>query len=74
MANYVRREGKHGTLYLWRIAYNDVPGPDGELVGSWRTWAYSVEHAWENWYDSESCDDLGFAAVGQFERVAERAQ
>lgn len=63
------KEGRHGTLYLWTIDYNDVPGPDGTYIGQWRTWAYNNEHAWDNWYDTN--EDFGFAAVGDFTRVRE---
>jgi hypothetical protein len=69
MTPYLTKPSKHGTLYLWRIQYHDVPGPDGTLVGTWRTWAYDAEHAWENWHDSN--EGMGFAAVGEFQRVRE---
>lgn len=67
---YASKQGRYGTLYLYGVDYNDVPGPDGCHVGRWRTWAYSAVHAWENWHDSN--DDLGFAAVGDFTREKAR--
>jgi hypothetical protein len=69
MAEYRSKPGRHGTMYLWRIEYNDVPGPHGTHIGAWRTWAYDAEHAWENWHDSN--EGMGFAAVGEFQRVRE---
>ena len=64
---YRTKQGKHGTLYLWKITYSDVPGPSGEVIGAWRTWAYNHEHAWENWHDSN--EEQGFGTVGDFVRV-----
>ena len=69
MAQYKSKPGKYGTLYLWSVPYNDVPGADGERVGNWRTWAYNEEHAWDSW--NESNEELGFAAAGKFVRVRE---
>lgn len=69
---YRNKPGKYGTLFLWRIAYHDVPGPDGVLVGHWKTWAYSSEHAWQNWHDGNQ--EMEFAAIGEFQRVRETAQ
>lgn len=71
MTAYKTKPGRYGTLYLWQIAYNDVPGPTGERVGMWRTWAYNTEDAWERWYDAEACGEQGFAAIGEFSRVTD---
>lgn len=54
----ITKPGQHGTLYRYRIEYRDSdPGyPPGS---SWDCWAYSAEHALEQF--SERGD--GFVAV-----------
>jgi hypothetical protein len=61
------KPGKYGTLYRFAIDYADVPG--GEYIGTWRTWAYDLEHAVENWHDGN--EELGFGTIGEFRPVYE---
>lgn len=70
MAAPITKPGKHGTLYLYAVDYNDVPGPEGTHIGRWRTWAYDAEHAWDKWHDSN--EEMGFHATGDFTRVTAR--
>jgi hypothetical protein len=54
------RQGKHGTLHLYRIAYHDSidsgSPPDVSSV-----WAFSSSHAIEKW--EESNEDQGFGSL-----------
>jgi hypothetical protein len=63
---YMSKQGKHGTLYRWQVRYT---AGDGSPNFVWRTWAYSHEHAWENWHDTN--EEQGFDTVGDFELVRE---
>jgi hypothetical protein len=61
------KKGRYGTLYHYRIKYqDDFPNP-GYPDGSWSTWAYSEEHAEERFY---SGDDQGWRVVS-IERMRE---
>jgi len=70
MSQYKSKPGKHGTLYLWKIDYTDVAGSESDFVGTWKTWAYNNEHAWDNWHESN--EEMGFGTRGDFQRVTER--
>lgn len=55
----VTKPGKYGTLFLYEIAYTDRPErDDGQpyYSGTQRTWAYSIEHAVEKFYNAEDAD------------------
>ena len=60
------KPGQHGTLYLYEITYRD--GSDGPTFKQ-RTWAYSLEHAEQRFYDSPD-GDTGWLAVSA-QRVPE---
>jgi hypothetical protein len=51
------KPGKYGTLYRYAIRYGDP----GEEIGTWHTWAYSPEHALDNFYCTG--DDDGFVPI-----------
>lgn len=49
----ITKPGRHGTLYLYRIVYQDFPGPVLDV----HFWAYSREHAEERfWGPGEDLD------------------
>lgn len=55
----VTKAGRHGTLTLYAVAYQEELPRDaarGLATQTWRVWAYDVEHALERWYDSEDSD------------------
>ena len=54
------KPGKHGTLKLYRVTYNDGPG-SGMPEATASLWAYSTEHAEERWLDGN--EDEGFTLV-----------
>ena len=54
------KPGKHGTLKLYRVTYNDGPG-SGMPEATSSLWAYSMEHAEERWLDGN--EDEGFNLV-----------
>lgn len=54
----ITKPGKHGTLYLFAIAYEDTC--DRFNTGVSRIWAYDAEHAEEKFYDG---DDSGWRAT-----------
>lgn len=48
----IMKPGKHGTLYLYELVYDD--GPDsGCPEFKTRTWAYNMEHAIERFHESD---------------------
>jgi hypothetical protein len=49
----VSKPGKHGSLYLYAITYVNAFDDPSCLPMTWRTWAYSAEHAEERFYDSD---------------------
>jgi hypothetical protein len=53
------KPGKHGTLKLYRVTYDD--GPGGMPATSYTTWAYDYDHALDKWYDGN--EDEGFHLV-----------
>jgi len=71
MAEYKTKQGKHGKLYRFEFEYADVAGESGEVIGFWGTWAYSIDHAWDNWHCGN--EDLGFHATGNVRRAIKRA-
>lgn len=54
MTSDTLKPGKHGTLHLFAIAYEDQF--DSGNKGVMRTWAYDAEHAEEKFYDSDDAD------------------
>ena len=55
----ITKPGKHGTLYLYEIAYTDRPErDDGQPYynDTQRVWAYDLDHAVEKFYDAEDSD------------------
>jgi len=50
--DYVTKQGKHGTLYLHAIEYDD-PSDRGFLPDIWRTYAYDFEHALDRFYEGD---------------------
>lgn len=63
---FVKKRGRHGTLYKYKIRYTDPVSRDyGTDV--WFTYAYDAEHALEKFYDA----DDGFEAVSNPVRVKE---
>ena len=66
MPQSVSKPGKYGTLFLYTVTYTD-PGDPGFGEDTWRTWAYSLEHAEDNFYDN----DDGFRAL-TIQRVHDR--
>ena len=57
---YITKPGLHGTLYLYRIVYRNDGADDLERF-TWRTYAYSTEHALDKFYDGPADD--GWKAV-----------
>ena len=49
-----RKQGKHGTLFLWRFMYS--PNPELCAPEPWTCWAYDAEHARERWDDTNGED------------------
>jgi hypothetical protein len=54
------KPGKHGTLKLYRVTYDDGPG-SGMPEMTYLTWAYDWDHAQEKWFDG--ADEEGFRLV-----------
>lgn len=54
MTIQISKPGKHGTLHLFAVAYEDSFDPFNK--GVIRTWAYDEEHAYEKFYDSDDAD------------------
>lgn len=50
----VTKPGKHGTLHLYVVEYCDDHDHDNR--GRHQTWAYSLEHAAEKFYDAADAD------------------
>lgn len=55
MTTPTTKPGKFGILYLYEITYTD-PADPGFGRETWRTWAYSLDHA----LDKFRGDDQGF--------------
>ena len=59
---FVKKPGKHGTLYLFNVRYRDkydFASPDFD----WKTWAYNEEHAEQRFYESDNDDDWKILSV-----------
>ena len=56
---HLTKPGKHGTLYRYRIRYNDNPafGPLTEADSDWGCWAYDAKQAVEEFVEGR---DDGF--------------
>jgi hypothetical protein len=63
---YVTKQGKEGTLYKYKMEYED-PYEPGFGRSSWYCYAYNKEHAEEKFYDAG--DDDGFEIVSGPSRV-----
>lgn len=61
---YISKEGQHGTLYLYRVHFNDYGHVD-----SVRYWAYDAEHARVRFEDSSCEDGFESAVITSVERV-----
>jgi hypothetical protein len=50
----VTKHGKHGTMYLYEIEFEEDERDDGrpEWMRRWQTYAYDQEHAIESFYES----------------------
>lgn len=48
------KPGKHGTLHLYVVEYCDAF--DRHNRGQHRTWAYSLDHVADKFYDAEDAD------------------
>src|SRR5262245_22887872 len=56
---FTSKPGKHGTLYKYQIEYTDKSDP-GAPIFEWNTFAYSIDHAADKFYDS---DDTGWTIL-----------
>jgi hypothetical protein len=58
----VTKPGKHGTLYLFRVTYEDAgdPGFGRDAV---RLWAYDAEHAIDRFHDYDDDPDWRIVSV-----------
>lgn len=59
---FVKKAGKHGTLYLFRIGYRDNDDPASPDFVE-RTWAYDAEHATDKFYDAPDADGWRITSV-----------
>lgn len=50
----VSKPGKHGTLFLFAVAYEDAC--DHFNTGTSRVWAYDWEHAQEKFFESDDAE------------------
>lgn len=67
--HFVKKPGKYGTLYLFRLVYRDK-GDFASPDFTWQTWAYNFEHAEDKFFESTP-DDQGWKIV-HLEKVRER--
>lgn len=54
MTKMLTKPGRHGTLYLYEVAYRD--GGAGEFSATWRCYAYDAEHAQEKFLEGPDAD------------------
>lgn len=59
----VTKQGKHGTLYLYELVFEEDFDEDRmpEWMRVWKTYAYDREHAIENFYESYDRSNPGFS-------------
>lgn len=65
----ISRQAKHGTQFRYSIRY--VPEPGGPSY-YWHTWAYNMEHAIENWHDTNEGEFEPRAIARQSTRPAKK--
>ena len=62
---FVKKPGKHGTLYLFRVGYRGEEDDPGAPVLASNIWAYSADHAAEKFYDGAELEGWYITSINK---------